>query len=325
MPSPAAPRRRLAAVAAAVTGALVATLVGPAAATVPATTSSSTHAAGDDAPPSRSPLNDVGVVTYNAYIHLRPAQLRSDMLRLVSRSDVDIVGWQEANKMLVRPRKGPSAIEALRQRGFETVTFGAAKEPISWRASDFELVSTSRHYMCDAAPRRASVRFPPKWVNVVTLRDRRTGFTLSVTNVHVAHSAEAWQSRPGRFSRLVTATCAKTIYSRLAQLWPTLPGRYVIATGDWNFDYKTDSRRRPHGGMSHVLGPLTVSNWQALGYRKRTRTVTMRQDPRPARLIDWVLVNREDVAAGRIGLHSHAVLQRYHSDHRPVLVRMHLY
>ena len=273
--------------------------------------------------PSRAALDDIGVVTYNVLVHRSPGALRQEVARLAARPDVDIIGWQEANKLVHRPRSGGATpLQTLQAHGFQTVTFGKPKEPISWRASEFELVSTARHHMCRAAPRRARVNFPPKWLNVVTLRDRQTGHLMSVTNVHVAHSAEAWQTRPGRFSRLATAACAKRIYRQLARLWPTLPGRYVVAAGDWNFDYKTDRRRKPVGGMARTLGPLTVSNWQLLGYRPKARTVTMRQNHRPSRLIDWVLVNRQDVASGELRPLAHAVLRGYRSDHRPVLLRL---
>lgn len=296
--------------------------VGPAGGAVPGLAAAG-GGAGDDAPPSRAATDDIGVVTYNVLVYRGAGALRREVGRLASRRDVDIIGWQEANKLVRRPKSGgPTPLQRLRGLGFETVKFGKKpKEPISWRTSEFELVSTARHHMCARAPRRAKVDFPPKWLNVVTLRDRDTGALVTVSNVHVTHTAEAWQTRPGRFSRLVTAACAKRIYRELARLWPTFPG-YVVAAGDWNFNYKTDRRRKPAGGMARTLGPLAVSNWELFGYRPKARTVTMSTDPRPSRLIDWVLLDRQDVASGAVRPVGHAVLGGYRSDHKPVLVRL---
>ena len=81
----------------------------------------------------------IGVVTFDQYRKLSPTQALSDARAITERPQVDIVGWQEAYT-------SAPVFEALRKQGWDARQFPRRGQElaVSWRRSDFELVSSAR-------------------------------------------------------------------------------------------------------------------------------------------------------------------------------------
>lgn len=259
----------------------------------------------------------VMVATFNVLKYRSPRKVRADMLRLAQRRDLDVVGWQEADGR----RK---VFSRMRSRGWRTMLFRgpAAEVPISWRVGQFELVSAAQHRMHRGRIRVADP-FPARYVTRVSLRHRATGRTLTVLNTHVNHRTTQLRA-PGRWRRNANAALARRHFRQLGRMWLNTPGRYVVGTGDFNVDFRKESRRRPPGGPSRAFHGRAVANWAVLGTRGVRRTVRVADAPRGRWLFDGVYASARSVGQGWLRFTGQRVLHRYRSDHLPVLVRLEL-
>jgi endonuclease/exonuclease/phosphatase family metal-dependent hydrolase len=250
-------------------------------------------------------LATVTIASFNVDRTGRPRAIAADVRRLLGRTDVDVVGWQEADTVAF-------ARAAASARGWETrildVGDGSRQVPISWRAARWSLVSSTAHAMTGGAGRdRTDHPFRPKWATEVVLRHRGTGRLLTVLDTHVANHIETGD----RWEDNVNARAARQHYRRLAGILGA-PGDVRVATGDFQWDHHDDSRARPRGGITRTFAGRARNSYEELGVAGVCPT-------RNTRWIDYVWLDRPSLAARRAGFVTHRSLGGYASDHRPLL------
>jgi endonuclease/exonuclease/phosphatase family metal-dependent hydrolase len=252
-----------------------------------------------------------GVATFNMYRKLSVAQARQDALALTRRPSVDVVGWQEAQSF-------GAAIRGLPGWTTQTFGFGAGRSElaVSWRSDEFRLVRARQRVVATGVGWDVG-RYPfgTRLVAVVTLQDRTTGRTLTVVNTHLPQAIEDLD-RAGRWTTTINAYRAKNQLQKLARVFRTAPGRWVVGTGDYNFDARADARNRPAGGPRDAFEGVAVSSYQKLGV-----DVTPTFPPH-GRWIDYVWADRQGYAEGRLRFAGQRVLAGLNSDHHALVAQL---
>lgn len=259
----------------------------------------------------------IGVASYNVQWRTPLPRLRADRDRLASRPGLHLIGWQETNSPQFRQLD-----ERYRARGWETWGWvgprreGPAALAFSWRTDTFELLDVDWVHVSDARPGLAEPH-PPRWVVRAQLRHRPTDRTVTLLNTHLAHaieSGEGWAPGPN-------ARSAKKHLRVLARLWREAPGDVVLSTGDYNFDFRDDSRAVPAGGITDRFDGLATSSYAALGHDYLAPTLR-------SRWIDYVFLADRSARRGDEGVAQfvrHWVPTGMNSDHRPLVARLRLY
>jgi endonuclease/exonuclease/phosphatase family metal-dependent hydrolase len=254
----------------------------------------------------------VGLVSMNQFSTLSLPQARSDADRVTSRPAVDVVGWQEAQHF-------GGVFWSLRQRGWDTRRFpqGARELAVSWRRSEFAYVSSSSRLVAWGVDHRTG-RYPfgNRYIVRVTLRHRPTGRLLSVINTHLPHKAED-RDHPGRWTPTSNAARARFQLERMRKEWEQAPGRWVVGTGDYNFDAVADARVRLPKAPLRALSPVALSSYAVLGVRGLQPT-----HPPTGRFIDYVHAARRDLRTGTVRFLGQRILAGLNSDHNALLVRL---
>lgn len=263
-------------------------------------------------PVTLKPL-DVGIASMNMFRQLSSAQAEHDARTLTGQSGVDVVGWQEAFPFT-------HVLRGL--RGWDTKTFSVGRRTselaVSWRSSKFKLVSSRQLNVARGVSAKVGrYPFPNRQVAVVTLKDRVTGRLLTILNTHLPWAIEDL-GRPGHWTPTINTLRARRQLSRLAETIGRAEGRWVIATGDFNFDAGADSRYQPPGGPVRALGDVATSSYQQLG-REVSPTF-----PENGRRIDYVWANRAAYHDGRIRFTKQWVLGGLYSDHNALVTRLRL-
>lgn len=256
--------------------------------------------------------DQIGVVTMNQFSQLSVPQATADARSLTSRPAVDVVGWQEAQHFA-------AVFGGLEGRGWDTKRFphGAKELAVSWRRSEFEYVtSTSRLVAFGVDEVTGRYPFGNRYIIRVTLRHRATGRLLSVINTHLPHKSED-RDRPGHWTRTSNAARARFQLERMRREWETAPGRWVVGTGDYNFDARADARVALPGAPGRALGTVARSSYAVLGGRSLLPT-----HPPTGRYIDYVHAARSDLESGDLTFLGQRTLSGFNSDHRPLLVRL---
>ncbi len=245
------------------------------------------------------------------YRKLTPAQATHDARRLTGRAGLDVVGWQEASRF-------GRVLHSLPGWDSKTFPFGRRNSEIavSWRRSEFALVSARQRQVARGVSwREGRYPFGNRLVAVVTLRHRDTGRLLTIVNAHLPQAIEDL-SRPGRWTPTINAYRARNQLARIAATWRAAPGRWVVGTGDYNFDARADARHRPRGGPRRALGGTAVSSYQALG------TDVAPTFPSNGRRIDYVYVDRSAYRAERMRFTGQWVIGGFASDHNALVTRL---
>ncbi|GAA4362633.1 endonuclease/exonuclease/phosphatase family protein [Nocardioides caricicola] len=255
----------------------------------------------------------VGVASMNMFRQLSSAQAAADARALTRHSGVDVVGWQEAY-----PFTG--VLRGL--RGWDTQTFSVGKRAtelaVSWRSKDFRLVSARQINVArGVSPQAGRYPFPNRQVAIVTLEHRATGRLLTVLNTHLPWAIEDLD-RPGHWTPTINTSRARRQLTRLAETMRQADGRWVVATGDFNFDAGADARNQAPGGPVRSMGRVAVSSYQRLG-REVLPTF-----PENGRRIDYVWANRAAYEDGRMEFLGHWVLGGLNSDHNALVARLRL-
>jgi endonuclease/exonuclease/phosphatase family metal-dependent hydrolase len=256
--------------------------------------------------------DEIGVASMNEFNQLSVHHATQDAVALTSRPAVDIVGWQEADHFA-------PVFATLRNRGWATKRYprGAKELAVSWRRSEFEYVaSTSRLVAFGVDDVDGRYPFGNRYIIRVTLRHRATGRLLSVINTHLPHKSED-RDRPGHWTSTSNAARARFQLVRMRREWETAPGRWVVGTGDYKFDARADARVGLPRAPAKALAPEARSSYSVLGGKGLLPT-----HPPTGRFIDYVHVARSDLASGDLKLLNQRTLRGFHSDHRPLLVRM---
>lgn len=252
----------------------------------------------------------VGVVTMNQFRRLSVDQAREDAMFVTSRPGVDVVGWQESQQF------GP-VFASLRQRGWATRQFphGAKELAISWRRAEFEYVSSSSRLVAYGVD-EVTGRYPfgHRYIIRVTLRHRETGRLLSVIDTHLPQKIEDLD-RPGRWTTTSNAARARFQLERMTREWRQAPGRWVLGTGDYNFDARTDAAVGLVKAPAKALASVATSSYAVLGGRDLLPT-----HPPTGRYIDYVHAAKSDLRAGHIEFLGQRTFAGLNSDHRPLLV-----
>lgn len=256
----------------------------------------------------------IGVASVNQWAQLPGDQIRADALSLVARDEIDVIGWQEADDS--RP-----VFATLADRGWDTRQFSGAAGSlaVSWRRAKFELVSAdSRRVAYGVDYTMGQYPFPPRFVQRVTLRHRSSGEQLTVINTHLPHKIEDLD-RPGEWLGTSNAARARFQLARMKRDWRTAPGRWVVGTGDYNFDARSDARHRPHDGVRDALGEYAVSSYAALGLDGLGAS-----HPPTGRYIDYVHAARGALHRGELEFVRHRMVGGLYTDHNAVLARIRL-
>ena len=274
----------------------------------------------DGPPPAAEPgrkidrRHVIGVVSFNQYRKLSVAQARADALSITGREQVDVVGWQEAYT-------SAPVFDSLHNRGWDTRRFphGAKELAVSWRRSEFELVSSAARMVATGMdPAIGRYPFKNRYVIRVTLRHLETGRLLSVINTHLPQKIEDFD-RPGRWTTTGNAIKAQFQLDRMTREWQHAPGRWVVGTGDYNVDARVDARLGLPRGPRAELGDLMVPSYAHLGIQGLPPT-----HPPTGRIIDYVHAKRADLRDGHLAFISQRVLGNLWSDHNALLVRIEL-
>ena len=252
----------------------------------------------------------VGIVTMNQFRQVTVEQALQDALYVTSRSGVDVVGWQESKSF------GP-VFASLRKRGWATKQFprGAKDLAISWRRAEFEYVSSSSRLVAYGVDEVAG-RYPfgHRYIIRVTLRHRETGRLLSVIDTHLPQKIEDLD-HPGRWLTTSNAARARYQLERMTREWRQAPGRWVVGTGDYNFDAWSDAKVGLAKAPAKALGSVATSSYAVLGGRHLLTT-----HPPTQRYIDYIHAAKSDLRAGHIEFLGQRVFAGLNSDHRPLLV-----
>ncbi len=252
----------------------------------------------------------LGVVTMNQFRELSLDEAREDAMFVTSRTGVDVVGWQESQRF------GP-VFAALRQRDWATrrFPFGANELAISWRRSEFEYVSSSSRLVAYGVD-QVTGRYPfgHRYIIRVTLRHRETGRLLSVLDTHLPQKIEDLD-HPGRWTTTSNAARARYQLERMTREWHQAPGRWVIGTGDYNFDAVADAEVGLAKAPAKALASVATSSYAVLGDRGLLPT-----HPPTGRYIDYVHAANSDLRAGHIEMLDQRIFAGLNSDHRPLLV-----
>jgi hypothetical protein len=311
---------------------------GPAARTVAASTHGTPELSRDDSRPSAQPTTPdrpatgkkapdkpahkkpevrattIGVASFNEWGELPMSELLSDARTITSRPTVDIIGWQEA----IRSRPVFAQIE---ERGWVTRQLpGHARElAVSWRKKEFALVSMSYRLVAHGVD-HAYGRYPfgNRYVQRVTLRQRSSGQLITVLNTHLPQKIEDLD-HPGHWLQTSNAARARYQLGRMIRDWNTAPGRWVVGTGDYNFDARADRQEHPKGGPRRALGPVAVSSYGALGFDGIGPS-----HPPTGRYVDYVQAARPDLHSGRLEFVGQRMIGGLYSDHNALLARMRL-
>jgi endonuclease/exonuclease/phosphatase family metal-dependent hydrolase len=268
--------------------------------------------AGAGVRPVRLAPIEVGVATMNLFRQNTPAQAAADARRLTSHPQVDVVGWQEADRSGGALRGIP---------GWTTKTFrlgsGISELAVSWRSAEFRLLSARQHKVAlGLSWREGRYPFDARHVAVVRLQHRASGRILTVLDTHLPQKIEDFH-HPGRWLSTINSIRARAQLQRLEEIWTHAGGRWVVATGDFNFGARADAREHPPGGPLRTLR-RAVSTYERLG------SGIGPTHPPTARNIDYVWVDRAGLRHGQIAIRDQRVLGGYQSDHRPLLARLRL-
>jgi endonuclease/exonuclease/phosphatase family metal-dependent hydrolase len=253
----------------------------------------------------------IGVASMNMFRKLSDSQARADALRLTGQDSVDVVGWQEAD---------PFADVLHSLPGWDTKTFaygaGASELAVSWRRSEFTLVKADqRKVALGVSDLEGNYPFGNRLVATVTLKHRDTGRLLTVIDAHLPQAIEDLDV-PGHWRDTINAARAQNQLERVAAGWQRVPGRWVVGTGDYNFDARADARLRPADGPRRALAGTAISSYQVLG------TDVIPTHWPTDRRIDYVWVDRQGYADGEIEVKNQWVLSGFNSDHRPLIARL---
>jgi hypothetical protein len=260
--------------------------------------------------PSALRRQEIGVASFNAYKRLTLDESVADARTLAGKDSVDIIGWQEGYRMGgVRP--------ALKQMGWRTdwVPGGSAELAISWRTDRFAFVEADRSRVAPGVDPSARYPVSDRYIQRVVLRDRATGLRLTVLNTHLPQAIEN-KTQPGRWRGTYNSARARRQLAALARVLDNSPGRWVVATGDFNLDAAAEGRIRPWGGPSRALAGRAVSSYDQLG------TDVAATHPPSGRRIDYVYAGAADLRHARIDFVDHYTLNGLHSDHRPLVTRL---
>lgn len=256
----------------------------------------------------------IGVASFNAWAPQGTDGIRADARALAARDTVDVIGWQEANHS--RP-----AFADLQERGWNTRHFsgGGGDLAISWRTDDFAFVSAgSRKVATGVPPTLGRYPFGNRMVGRVTLRHRDTGELLSVINTHLPQKIEDLDN-PGHWLGTSNAARARFQLARITHEWRHAPGRWVVGTGDFNFDARSDARLRPHDGLRDALGAYAVPSYAVLGFDG----ITASHAP-TGRYIDYVHAARGALGRDRMEFVGQRMITGLRSDHHALLARIRL-
>lgn len=257
----------------------------------------------------------VGAVTYNSFVELSGAQARRDVRALTARSDVDLIGFEEANPFGEVYRELPGRGWGIVQKQFHGGSF--AEVALAYRQSRFTFVDSTMTKMHDDSRKTNgdNSTFPGRYVLRVTLATNTAEpALLEVFVTHVNQHIERWDDRaPGVAYQNVNARRAKKHLGKLAAMLASSTARYTVVLGDFNWDYVSDQKTLKPNFVEGRLGGLAVSSWESLGVHNKPPT-----HPPSHRRIDYVFLTR----TSRAGFRSQDVLGGYRSDHRPLLTRI---
>jgi endonuclease/exonuclease/phosphatase family metal-dependent hydrolase len=263
--------------------------------------------------PVQPAIDVIGVASMNLLQTQPVSAATADALRLTGRPDVDVIGWQEA-------QNAGGALHNL--PGWTTATFpengGFSELAVSWRTQKFKFVA-ARVQDAIAGVGAGAGRYPfgSRQIAVVTLEHRASGRRLTVLDAHLPPVIEDL-TRPGRFAATENAEQARSQLRDLVQAWRSVDTRWVVGTGDFNFDARADLEHHTLDGPVRTLGRVARSTYQVVGTGQRPTY------PSLDRSIDYVWLDKDDLRSDRVDVLGQRVPTGYNSDHRPLLARLRL-
>lgn len=255
----------------------------------------------------------VGVASMNMFRQLSSLHAGQDARTLTRLPGVDVVGWQEAERF-------GGVLHAL--PGWDTKTFPFGRQnselAVSWRSSEFRLLSAHQTQVAyGVSSRYGRYPFGNRLVAVVTLEHKDTGRRLTVINAHLPQKIEDLD-RPGRWTRTINSYRARNQLRRIVGIWRNVPSRWIVGTGDYNFDALADARHKLGAAPRRAYGDTAVSSYQRLGF-----TVAPTY-PENGRRIDYVWADRRAYADGRMRFTNQWVVGGLNSDHNALVAQLRL-
>lgn len=267
----------------------------------------------------------VGVASFNVR---GPGLLEdriTDVRKLTGDPSVDIIGLQETHDngggALMKAAIGPGWTYAQ-----DWSQGNSAEVAVAWRSTRFDLVSArtlrASRSIADLAKVRARRGYsnrdnrlgPARFTAVVMLRDRATGRTVEVINAHTDQYCEVDRGpRAGQPLSNANAQAAEAQIAQIRKYVAESKAHYVVVTGDLNIGFVGDQQARSPRFPRAVLQPVAVPSYASLGLRGLLPSLIT-----SGRFVDYVYLARRSPA---VFLHQ-AVLDGFHSDHRPLVVEV---
>lgn len=263
------------------------------------------------------------VATYNIRHALSDSVAVADIEKLAD-AGADVISLQEMGSAQRR--------DAVRARMINCVTceFGAAMPngagpgeiPILFRRAEFQYLGKGIEKISDATYVGPDGAGPstigPKYLNYVELQHRATGQVVYVVNNHTVPSVQASDGGPNydHPERLdLYRQHMSSLRGMVSRLAAETPGAEVLATGDLNVNYRSDSVRQdaifPYANMKRVD---MFASYRSLG--KPAIGTQINRNGNDTRLIDYVAATTNPTFTPT----GQKILTGYESDHRPLVV-----
>lgn len=270
---------------------------------------------------ARTRTAQIRIATYNVHHEVAPSRTVADVVRLAQRAD--IITLQEMSNVEKRSRVRQALVSCRECRWSAYMPSSAVPgaTPILFRKNQYRLERADTVQVTPATRVGGAGAGPSvlraKFINFVKLTELKTRRTVWVLNNHTVPSVQGDGGMPNRRNpkrlalyrqHMAGLTALVTRFERR--------GGLVFATGDFNVNFRTDRRGQaamfPYATMRAVG---LKASYLPLGEPARG-THALGRGRRSTRLIDYVhfLPRRGLRPVGE------AVLRRYASDHRPLLV-----
>lgn len=249
----------------------------------------------------------VGVASVNINRYMGVPNINHDRKAMLLRKDVDVIGWQEADP-------NPDFFQRYRSRGWGTINnTSTAGVAFSWKRSTFEFISNRVKRLHGAHHGTPTTTWRARYAQILTLRHRRTGQKMRFVNAHILPYIEDLTD-PGSPRDNLNARVARKAITKVARIFSQSKAATVIGTGDFNWDYLADSRKRNPDFVLGRVGKYAESSYERLGTTGLTPTLGN------SRYVDYVFLGRSSAAS----FLTHSSLGGFRSDHRPLVVKIRL-
>ena len=262
------------------------------------------------------------IATFNTAATLGARAAARDIVGVTHKGRPHVLALQEMGSpdRRARVRRALVSCRSCPYRAFVPSGAVAASTPVLWRDGRLALVGTSSRQVTSAArvgPRGAGPSvLRARYVNVVHLRDRRTGRHLYVLNNHAVPTVQTGSGKPntrlrGRLD--VYRKHMRGLQEIVQRLRRT--GAAVFVVGDLNVSYRSDRVARPRLFPYARMREVGMrASYEPTGLPRRGTHVL--RSGNGLRLIDYVYFMRRRASVPV----EQRIMGGFRSDHRPLVV-----